>query len=77
MLLITMQHWGNLQKAVKEQGYLFTATEISTEYAIAENTARSDLKVLYDLSLLNSFKSGNSMIYIAHSNLLERLRNTN
>lgn len=77
MPLITMQHWENLQKAVKEQGYLFTATEISTEYAIAENTARSDLKVLYDLSLLNSFKSGNSMIYIAHSNLLERLRNTN
>lgn len=62
-----------LQKIAKEKGSLFTAREISTEYGIAENTARSDLKTLYDLGLLTVFKSGNTMTYIAAKDLLKRL----
>ncbi|MBN6071293.1 Fic family protein [Aggregatibacter actinomycetemcomitans] len=66
-----------LQKAVKEKGYLFTAKEISTEYGVAESTARNDLKILYDLTLLTSFKSGNAMIYVAPNNLLQQLKTYN
>lgn len=63
-----------LQKAVKESGYIFTAREICNEYGVSENTARSDLKTLFDLNLLGQFKAGNSISYIAPSDLVERLK---
>ncbi|WGE34408.1 Fic family protein [Actinobacillus genomosp. 1] len=63
-----------LQKAVKETGYIFTAKEISNEYGISENTARSDLKALLDLNLLGQFKIGNAIGYISPNDLLERLK---
>ena len=66
-----------LQKAAKEKGYLFTAKEIRTEYGIAENTARSDLKILHDLGLLTVFKSGNAMTYVATNDLLQKLNSYN
>ena len=66
-----------LQKAAKEKGYLFTAKEIHTEYGIAENTARSDLKILHDLGLLTVFKSGNAMTYVATNDLLQKLNSYN
>lgn len=63
-----------LQKAIKEKGYIFTAREICNEYGISENTARSDLKGLFELNLLGQFKTGNSISYIAPSDLIERLQ---
>ena len=63
-----------LQKAANQAGTLFSAKEISTEYGIAENTARADLKALQQLELLNSFKSGNTVVYLAPQDLLQRLK---
>ncbi|OOF56375.1 cell filamentation protein Fic [Rodentibacter genomosp. 2] len=63
-----------LQKAVKDPGVMFTAKEISNEFGIAENTARTNLNYLRDLKLLGTFKSGNSLIYVAPHDLLERLK---
>ncbi|QPB42677.1 Fic family protein [Rodentibacter haemolyticus] len=65
---------GILQKAVKENGYIFTAKEISNEYGISENTARKDLNTLLKLNLLGQFKIGQTMGYISPNDLIERLR---
>ncbi|MFU2135699.1 Fic family protein [Gallibacterium anatis] len=63
-----------LQQAVKENGAIFTAKEISNKFDIAENTARADLNGLYKLKLLGQIRNGKAISYIAPNDLLVRLR---
>lgn len=63
-----------LQKAVKETGHIFTAKEVSNEYGVAENTARTDLNRLLELKLLGSIKIGQVTGYVSPKGLIERLK---
>lgn len=62
-----------LQAAVKEKGKIFTVKNVSAQFDVAENTARTDLKQLLELKLLGQFKSGNAINFIAPSDLKDRL----
>lgn len=63
-----------LQKAVKENGHIFTAKEVSNEFNISENTARKDLNRLLELNLLGQIKLGQTLGYISPNDLIERLK---
>lgn len=64
-------HQEILKSALKEPGKVFTAKQISVEFDITENTARSYLNKLVDLNLLidSKSKSSKAIRYIAPSNL--------
>lgn len=62
-----------LQKAVKSGGYIFTVKEISNEFGVTENTARSDLKELLELGLLGEMKIGRTVGYISLNDLNHKL----
>lgn len=75
--------WGNklnfiqkdlIKKAVKEPGRVFSAKEISNSYSISENTSRSYLAKLAEMKLFLSTKDGRTIIYIAPSDLLSKLK---
>ncbi|WP_304333869.1 Fic family protein [Conchiformibius steedae] len=65
---------GILQKAVKETGRMFSVKEVSHDFAVSENTARKDLNGLKDLRLLGVIKDGNSVLYVAQNNLMDKLK---
>ena len=60
-----------VKKAIKEAGRIFIVKEISNDYDISENTARTYLKMLVKNRILIEYKDGRSMGYIAPSNLRE------
>lgn len=63
-----------LKKAVKEPGRIFTAKEVSVSYSISHNTSRAYLNKLVNVKLLLSSKDGKTIMYIAPSDLLDKLR---
>lgn len=62
-----------LQTAVQEPGRIFTVKDVSAQFQTAENTARSDLKKLADLGLMETLKTGNAVDFIAVEDFQERL----
>ncbi|WP_278383396.1 Fic family protein [Alteromonas mediterranea] len=77
--------WGNIlnfiqkdliKKAVKEPGRIFTIKEVSKSYSISDNTSRSHLNKLTELRLFLSTKDGKKTIFIAPSDLLQKLNST-
>ena len=65
-----------LKDAVKHPGKVFTTQQVSLEFNINENTARSYLNKLTDEDLLMATKSkkGKGILYIAPADLRTRLR---
>lgn len=63
-----------LQKAVKENGNIFTAKEVSNLFGVAENTARNDLNLLKELGLFGHIKIGQTIGYISPNDLIERMQ---
>ena len=65
-----------LKEAVKHPGKLFTATQVSVELDVNENTARSYLNGLVDADLLVATKSkkGKAIRYLAPAGLGDKLR---
>lgn len=62
-----------LKKACKEPGRIFTAASVGNEYAVALNTARSDLEKLAERKLLLPHKAGKTKCYIAPADLIEKI----
>lgn len=58
-----------LKKSVKEPGRIFIAKEISTEFDVAENTARADLKELETKGYLLQLSKSKPIMYISPANL--------
>jgi Fic family protein len=69
-------HLEILKAAVISPGREFTAQQVSIDYDVTENTARSYLNKLVDLDLLISSQSkiSRTVIYIAPANLKTRLK---
>ena len=63
-----------IQKAIKNPGRIFTANEISTDYDIAINTARTYLSRLVEYKILSPYKKGRTKAYIAPANLHEIIK---
>jgi Fic family protein len=63
-----------IKKAIKNPGRVFTVSEISNDYEISDNTARTYLNALLKYKLLLSSKDGRTTLYIAPSDLRERLK---
>ena len=62
-----------LEKANEENGKIFTIQEMSNNFGISYNTAKSDLSKLAELNILIPIKSGKSMQYISPNDLLNKL----
>ncbi|MTI13102.1 DeoR family transcriptional regulator, partial [Sansalvadorimonas verongulae] len=62
-----------IKKGAKEPGRVFSVKEVSASYDISENTARKNLNTLVTHGILMSSKSGRSVMYIAPSNIRDRL----
>ncbi|MEJ2795765.1 Fic family protein [Iodobacter sp. LRB] len=62
-----------IKKATKSPGRYFSVKEIVSDYGIADNSARSYLNKLAEYRLLLPSKDGRSTLYIAPSDLLQRL----
>ncbi|RKZ57258.1 MAG: cell filamentation protein Fic [Gammaproteobacteria bacterium] len=62
-----------LKKACREPGRIFKATVIKNEYSVSLNTARSDLEKIAKLKFLVQFKEGRELLYVAPSDLLEKI----
>ncbi|WP_330926459.1 Fic family protein [Candidatus Sororendozoicomonas aggregata] len=65
-----------LKKGSKEPGRIFTARTVSVDYDVSENTARSHLNRLVSLKLLMQSKEGRTTLYIAPSDLRNRLKSS-
>ena len=65
-----------LKDAVKHPGKIFTAKQVSLDFEINGNTARTHLNKLVDEDLLIATKSkkGKGMLYLAPADLRERLK---
>lgn len=65
-----------LKNAIKQPGKTFTSRQVSLDYDVNENTARSYLNKLVDEDLLVSTKSKNSktILYLAPAGLRDKLR---
>jgi Fic family protein len=63
-----------IKKAVKEPGRVFTVKEVSNSYSITKNTARTHLSKLADMRLFLSTKDGKTVIFIAPSDILSKLK---
>lgn len=63
-----------IKKAVKEPGRIFTVKEVSNSYSITRNTARTHLSKLAELKLFLSTKDGKTVIFIAPSDILSKLK---
>jgi Fic family protein len=69
-------HLEILKEAIKAPGREFTARQVSIDFDITENTARSHLNKLVEKNLLVAAQSKNSktILYLAPANLKSRLR---
>ena len=63
-----------VKKAIKNPGCVFSAQEISVEYDIAINTARTYLSKLVEYKILAHYKDGKTKAYIAPANLHDILK---
>jgi Fic family protein len=63
-----------VKRAFKQPGKIFTVKEVSSNYDISENTARTYLEKLSQLKLLLPTKDVRRVLYISPSDLLERLK---
>jgi len=63
-----------IKRAFKEPGRIFTVKEVSSNYDISENTARTYLDKLSKLKLLLPTKDGRKTLYLSPSDLLTRLK---
>ncbi|MFW9605095.1 MAG: hypothetical protein ACMV0I_00775 [Pseudomonas sp.] len=63
-----------IKKGVKESGRVFSVKEVANSYAISANTARLYLKQLAELKLFLLTPDGKTMLYIAPSDLRQRLK---
>lgn len=63
-----------LKRAMKNPGSIFTANEISVDYDVAINTARTYLTKLVAYEILSPYKKGRTKAYIAPANLDETLK---
>jgi len=63
-----------IKKAIKNPGRIFTANEISVDYDIAINTARTYLTKLVTYEILSPYKKGRTKAYIAPANLHDILK---
>jgi Fic family protein len=65
-----------LKEAVREPGREFTVKQVSIDFGVTENTARSHLKGLVDADLLVAAKSrnGKTVRYLAPAKLRDKLR---
>ncbi|MBJ7539402.1 Fic family protein [Marinomonas transparens] len=63
-----------IKKGTKEPGRIFTAKEIASSYDVSENTARTYLTKLVSLKLLLETKDGRTKLYLAPSDLMQRLK---
>ncbi len=71
--LLNFQQKDIIKKSIKFPGRIFTASEISSDYSIAENTARNYLNKLVDYKLLLATKDGRTILYMAPNDLRQRL----
>ncbi|MDW5417814.1 Fic family protein [Iodobacter sp. CM08] len=62
-----------IKKANKSPGRYFSVKEIASDYGIADNSARTYLNKLAEYKLLLPTKDGRTTLYIAPSDLLQRL----
>lgn len=63
-----------VKRAFKEPGRIFTVKEVSSNYDISENTARTYLEKLSQQKLLLPTKDGRKTLYLSPSDLLSRLK---
>ncbi len=63
-----------IQKALKNPGRVFTASEIALDYDLSINTARSYLKQLVEHKILSNYKDGRTKAYIAPAKLYDILK---
>ena len=65
-----------LKDAIKEPGKIFTSKQVSADFDINENTARTYLNGLVDEDLLISTRSkkGKTILYLAPSGLRDKLK---
>ena len=66
-----------IKKSIKSPGKIFTANEVSIEYDIAINTARSYLTKLVEYEILSPYKKGRTKAYIAPENIYDILKKAN
>jgi Fic family protein len=69
-------HLEILKEAMREPGREFTARQVSIDFGITENTARSHLNTLVEKNLLVATqpKKGKTILYLAPANLKSRLK---
>jgi Fic family protein len=63
-----------VKKSIKNPGRIFSAQEISVDYDIAINTARTYLTKLVEYKILAHYKDGKTKAYIAPANLYDILK---
>ena len=63
-----------VHNAMKNAGRIFSAKEVSVEYDIAINTARTYLSKLVEYKILAHYKDGKTKAYIAPANIHEILK---
>jgi Fic family protein len=63
-----------VKKSIKNPGRIFSAQEISIDYDIAINTARTYLTKLVEYKILAHYKDGKTKAYIAPANLYDILK---
>lgn len=63
-----------IKKGVKESGRVFSVKEVANSYDISANTARMYLKQLAELKLFLLTQDGKTMLYVAPSDLRQRLK---
>ncbi|MDQ7047265.1 MAG: Fic family protein [Sulfurovum sp.] len=66
-----------IKKAIKSPGRIFTALEVSVDYDVSANTARTYLKNLVSYKILGNYKDGRTIAYISPANLHELLKKQN
>lgn len=66
-----------IKKALKYPGRVFTAAEISLDYDLAVNTARSYLNKLVEYKVFSNYKDGRTKAYIAPAKLYDILLTRN
>ncbi len=66
-----------MEDAIKELGKIFTSKQVSADFDINENTARTYLNGLVDEDLLMSTRSkkGKMILYLAPSGLRDKYKN--
>lgn len=63
-----------LKRVLQHPGRIFTAKELTHDYDITENTARSDLEKLFAMKVLFKAQEGKSFVYIARNDAQTNLK---